>query len=449
MLDRAFETFKNTTGRPTLIIVDSHIGYGAPTKQDTHAAHGEPLGEEEIKLAKTLLRLAGGREVPGAGRSARSTSRSGIGARGKMLRDGWMKLYEAYKEVSRRKPTRSMRMQKRQLPDGWDRGDPDLPGRREGHGRARCVGQGAQRSREEDSVADRRLGRPRAVDEDAAHVRGCRRLRSRRRSAAATSTSAFASTPWPRSSTAWRCRKLRPYGSGFLIFSDYGRAPIRLAAIMEIPVIYVFTHDSIGVGEDGPTHQPIEQILSLRAIPGLITIRPGDANEVSEAWKFTLASRHHPVALILTRQALPTLDRTKYAPASGLAKGAYVLADAAGGNPEAILIGTGSEVSLCLTAHELLTKEGIRSRVVSMPSWELFDDQPAEYRNSVLPPSVTARVAVEQASTMGWHRYVGSNGRVIGMRTFGASAPLSELQKKFGFQPDVVAKAAREQLGKA
>jgi transketolase len=215
---------------------------------------------------------------------------------------------------------------------------------------------------------------------------------------------------------------------------------------MEIPVIYVFTHDSIGVGEDGPTHQPVEQVLSLRAIPGLITVRPGDANEVAEAWKVTLASRHHPVALILTRQALPTLDRTKFAPASGLAKGGYVLADAPGGEPQAILIGTGSEVSLCVSAHELLLKEGIRSRVVSMPSWELFDDQPAEYRNSVLPPSITARVAVEQASTMGWHRYVGTTGRVIGMRTFGASAPLAELQKKFGFQPDLVAKAAREQL---
>jgi transketolase len=242
--------------------------------------------------------------------------------------------------------------------------------------------------------------------------------------------------------------KVRPYGSGFLIFSDYGRAPIRLAAIMEIPVIYIFTHDSIGVGEDGPTHQPVEQILSLRAIPGLITIRPGDANEVTEAWRLTLSQRHHPVALILTRQALPTLDRTKYAPASGLAKGGYVLADAPNGDPEVLLLATGSEVSLAISAHDLLGKEGIRSRVVSMPSWELFDAEPADYRNSVLPPSVTARVAVEQASTMGWHRYVGTNGRVIGMRTFGASAPLSELQKKFGFQPDLVAKAAREQLGR-
>jgi transketolase len=240
--------------------------------------------------------------------------------------------------------------------------------------------------------------------------------------------------------------KIRPYGSGFLIFSDYGRAPIRLAAIMEIPVIYVFTHDSIGVGEDGPTHQPVEQLLSLRAIPGLITIRPCDANEVAEAWRVTLALRHHPAALVLTRQALPTLDRSKYAPASGLAQGGYVLAEAAGGAPEVLLLATGSEVSLCISAHEQLTREGIRSRVVSMPSWELFDDQPAEYRESVLPSAVTARVAVEQASTLGWHRYVGSSGSVIGMQTFGASAPLKELQKKFGFQPALVARAAREQL---
>jgi transketolase len=218
---------------------------------------------------------------------------------------------------------------------------------------------------------------------------------------------------------------------------------------MEIPVIYLFTHDSIGVGEDGPTHQPVEQILSLRAIPGLITIRPCDANEVAEAWRVTLGLRHEPVALVLSRQALPTLDRTKYAPASGLAKGAYVLADAPGGTPEVLLIATGSEVSLCVSAHEALIKEGIRSRVVSMPSWELFDDQPAEYREGVLPSSVKARVAAEQGSTLGWERYVGSSGQVIGMKTFGASAPLKELQKKFGFEPARVVAAAKQQLGRA
>jgi transketolase len=242
--------------------------------------------------------------------------------------------------------------------------------------------------------------------------------------------------------------KIRPFGSGFLIFSDYGRAPIRLAAIMEIPVIYIFTHDSIGVGEDGPTHQPVEQLLTLRAIPGLITLRPGDANEVAEAWRTILKLRHKPAALILSRQAMPTLDRAKYSSAAGLAKGAYVLADAPGGTPEVLLLGTGSEVSLCVTAHEQLTREGIRSRVVSMPSWELFDDQAQEYKDSVLPPSVTARVSVEQASAMGWERYVGSAGRIIGMRTFGASAPLKELQKKFGFEPERVVAAAKEALGR-
>jgi transketolase len=242
--------------------------------------------------------------------------------------------------------------------------------------------------------------------------------------------------------------KVRPYGSGFLIFSDYGRAPIRLAAIMEIPVIYVFTHDSIGVGEDGPTHQPIEQILSLRAIPGLIVLRPGDANEVAESWRVIMQIKHEPVCLILSRQNCPTLDRSKYAPAAGTAKGAYVLADAPGGRPEVLLMATGSEISLAVAAHERLVKDGIKSRVVSMPSWELFEHQPQEYKDSVLPPSVTARVSVEQASTLGWERYTGLTGKKIGMRTFGASAPLKELQKKFGFHPENVVAAAREQLGK-
>jgi transketolase len=242
--------------------------------------------------------------------------------------------------------------------------------------------------------------------------------------------------------------KVRPYGSGFLIFSDYGKPAIRLAALMEIPVIYVFTHDSIGVGEDGPTHQPVEQLVSLRAVPGLIVLRPADANEVAEAWRVILQFRHEPVALILTRQALPTLDRTKYAPAAGLAQGAYVLADPPGGDPEVLLLGTGSEVSLCVDAHEQLAAQGIRSRVVSMPSWEIFEHQPREYRESVIPPRVTARVSVEKASTLGWAQYVGSTGRAIGMRTFGASAPLKELQKRFGFSAEKVVEAAREQLGR-
>ncbi len=241
--------------------------------------------------------------------------------------------------------------------------------------------------------------------------------------------------------------KLRPYGSGFLIFSDYSKPPMRLASIMEIPVIYVFTHDSIGVGEDGPTHQPIEQLATLRSIPGFIVLRPADANEVAEAWKIIMQLRHEPAALILTRQAIPTFDRTKYAAASGVAKGAYVLADAKDGKPDLILMGTGSEVSLCVAAYEELTAEGKKVRVVSMPSWEIFEKQSVEYRDSVLPPSVTRRISVEQASMMGWSQYVGREGRMIGMKTFGASAPLKELLKKFGFTPEDVVKKARELLG--
>jgi transketolase len=240
--------------------------------------------------------------------------------------------------------------------------------------------------------------------------------------------------------------KLRVYGSGFFVFSDYARPAIRLSAIMEIPVIHIFTHDSIGVGEDGPTHQPIEHLASLRAIPGLIVFRPGDANEVVEAWKWIAKSRHHPVVLVLSRQAMPTLDRTKYAPATGLHKGAYVVADS--DQPEVILIGTGTEVGLCISAHEKLVAAGVKSRVVSMPSWELFEEQDAAYRDSVLPPAITARVVVEQASNFGWERYVGRTGAMITMRTFGASAPLKELQTKFGFAPDNIVAAAKAQLAK-
>jgi transketolase len=240
--------------------------------------------------------------------------------------------------------------------------------------------------------------------------------------------------------------KVRPYGSGFLIFSDYGRMPIRLAAIMEIPVIFIFTHDSIGVGEDGPTHQPVEQIASLRAIPGLNLIRPADANEVVEAWRFIMKLHHDPAVLVLTRQDLPTLDRTKYASADGLHQGAYILADAPDGKPDVLLLATGSEVSVAIQAYEQLKAEGVKARVVSMPSWDVFEKQPAEYRDKVLPPSVSARVAIEQASTFGWSRYVGNTGHIIGMSSFGASAPLKELQKAFHFTADDLVAAAKSQL---
>jgi len=446
MLDRAFATFKKTTGRPTLIIVDSHIGYGAPTKQDTHAAHGEPLGEEEIRAAK---RFYGWPEdakffVPDG---VREHFAAGMGARGAGLRKDWLALFEAYKAKYPAEAEALTRMQRRQLPDGWEQAIPSFPPDAKGMaGRdasAKVLNAVAQRmpwliggSADLAPSTKTRLTFDGAGDFEAASYDGRNFHFGIREHAMGAVLNGLSLS------------KIRPYGSGFLIFSDYGRAPIRLAAIMEIPVIYVFTHDSIGVGEDGPTHQPVEQVLSLRAIPGLITIRPCDANEVAEAWRLTLGLRHEPVALVLSRQALPTLDRTKYGSAAGLARGAYVLADAPGEQPEVVLIGTGSEVSLCISAHETLLKEGIRSRVVSMPSWELFDDQPVEYRQSVLPPSVTARVAVEQGTTLGWERYVGSGGHVIGMKTFGASAPLKELQKKFGFEPARVVAAAKQQLGR-
>jgi transketolase len=446
MLDRAFATFKKTIGRPTLIIVDSHIGYGAPTKQDTHAAHGEPLGDEEIRAAK---RFYGWPEdakflVPDG---VREHFAAGIGARGAALRKEWLTRFEAYKATYPDEADALFRMQHRQLPDGWEKAIPSFPADPKGlAGRdasAKVLNAVAQRipwliggSADLAPSTKTRLTFDGAGDFEAESYAGRNFHFGIREHAMGAVLNGLSLS------------KIRPYGSGFLIFSDYGRAPIRLAAIMEIPVIYVFTHDSIGVGEDGPTHQPVEQILSLRAIPGLVTIRPCDANEVAEAWRFTLGLRHEPVALVLTRQALPTLDRTKYAPASGLAKGAYVLADAPGAKPEVLLIGTGSEVALCVAAHELLTQDGIRSRVVSMPSWELFDNQPADYRDSVLPSSVTARVAVEQGTTLGWERYTGSSGHVLGMKTFGASAPLKELQKKFGFEPARVVAAAKQQLGR-
>src|SRR2546425_292947 len=447
MLDRAFDTAKKTTDRPTLIIVDSHIGYGSPTKQDTHAAHGEPLGEEEIKLTK---RFYGWPEdakflVP---EGVREHFAAGMGARGARRRGEWMALFESYKAKYPAQADALYRMQHRQLPEGWDKGLPSFPPDAKGvAGRdasAKVMNAVAQNipwiiggSADLAPSTKTRLTFEGAGDFEAGSYGG-------RNFHFGIREHAMGGILNGRSLS-----KVRPYASGFLIFSDYGRAPIRLAAIMEIPVIYVFTHDSIGVGEDGPTHQPVEQLVSLRAVPGLVTLRPADANEVAEAWRVILQFRHEPVCLILTRQALPTLDRTKYASAAGVAKGAYVLADAPGGKPEVLLLATGSEVALCVAAHEQLGKEGIQSRVVSMPSWELFEHQPPEYKEAVLPSSVKARVSVEQASTLGWERYVGATGRTIGMRTFGASAPLKDLQKKFGFDPGNVVAAAREQLGKA
>ena len=447
MLDRAFDTAKKTTDRPTLIIVDSHIGYGSPTKQDTHAAHGEPLGEEEIKLTKRFYGWPEAAKflVP---EGVREHFAAGMGARGARRRGEWMALFESYKAKYPAQADALYRMQHRQLPEGWDKGLPSFPPDAKGvAGRdasAKVMNAVAQNipwiiggSADLAPSTKTRLTFEGAGDFEAASYAGRNLHFGIREHAMGAVLNGLSLS------------KVRPYGSGFLIFSDYGRPAIRLAAIMEIPVIYIFTHDSIGVGEDGPTHQPVEQLVSLRAVPGLVTLRPADANEVAEAWRVILQFRHEPVCLILTRQALPTLDRTKYASAAGVAKGAYVLADAPGGKPEVLLLATGSEVALCVAAHEQLGKEGIQSRVVSMPSWELFEHQPPEYKQAVLPSSVKARVSVEQASTLGWERYVGATGRTIGMRTFGASAPLKDLQKKFGFDPGNVVAAAREQLGKA
>jgi transketolase len=447
MLARAYRTFLATKDRPTIIIVDSHIGYGSPNKQDTHAAHGEPLGEEEIKLTK---RFYGWPEdakflIPDG---VLGRFQDGVGARGKEMRDAWFAKLTQYKAEHPDLADQLDKMQHRQLPDGWDKDLPTFPADPKGVASRDSSGKVLNAVAKNvpwliGGSADLAPSTKTLLTFDGAGSFGPNNYAGRnlhfgvREHAMASVLNGMALV------------KVRPYGSGFLIFSDYARGAIRLAAVMEIPTIHVFTHDSIGVGEDGPTHQPIEQLPSLRAIPGLLVIRPCDANEVTEAWRTIMKLHHEPVCLVLTRQALPTLDRTKYAAASGLAKGAYVLADAADGKPDVLLLATGSEVSLCVDAYEKLKAEGVKARVVSMPCWELFDDQDEAYRNSVLPPSVTARVSVEQASAFGWAKYVGEGGASIAMRSFGASAPLKDLLKKFGFSADKVIEAAKEQLAKA
>src|SRR6202011_5376299 len=432
----ALDIFQNTKRRPTFIILDSHIGYGSPHRQDTAAAHREPLGGEEGRLVK---RAYGWPEdakflVPDAVREHFAT---GIGARGGEAHRRWTELFAAYRAKHPELATEIELMQRRELPRGWDKGLPVFPADSKGIagrdasgkvlnvlaqnipwllGGSADLGSSNKTLLTFEGAGDFEPGPP-----------GGRNLHfGIREHAMAAAVNGLALS------------KLRAFGATFFIFSDYARPAIRLSALMELPTIFVFTHDAMGDGEDGPTHQPVEQLASLRAIPGLITLRPGDANEVVEAYRYVMQLRHQPAVLVLSRQPLPTLDRRAYAPAAGVARGAYVLADPPGGNPEVILIATGSEVSLAVEAHEKLLAEGIRSRVVSMPSWDIFDHQPQEYRDSVLPPTVTARVAIEQASTFGWERFVGSSGRVIGMKTFGASAPLKELQKKFGFEPDKI-----------
>jgi transketolase len=445
-IEDALDTFRKTKGRPTLIVLDTHIGYGAPHKQDTAAAHGEPLGDEEVRLAK---RFYGWPEdakflIPDGVYDHFS---AGVGARGARLRREWAGLFEAYRARYPELANEIELMQRRELPDGWDRNLPVFPPDAKG-----VAGRDA---------SGKTLN---ALAQNIPWFLGGSADLGPSNKTTLTFTGAGdiqAETPGGKNLhfgvrehammaivNGLSLSKIRAFGATFFIFCDYARPAIRLAALMELPAIFVFTHDAMGDGEDGPTHQPVEHLASLRAIPWLITLRPCDANEVVEAYRYVMQLRHRPAALALSRQPLPTLDRSKYAPASGLARGAYALADAPGGNPEVIIIATGSEVILAVEAHEKLLTEGIRSRVVSMPSWEIFDRQTEEYRNSVLPPNVTARVAVEQASTLGWERYVGPSGQVIGMHTFGASAPLKELQRKFGFEPDQVVAAAKRQLGR-
>jgi transketolase len=444
LLHRAFDKFQAVRDRPTLVIVDSHIAWGSPHKHDSSAAHGEPLGEEEIRLTK---RAYGWPEdahfyVP-PGVYEHFTQ--GVGARGKRLRDAWFAKVKEYRATYPDLAEELYRMQHRQLPEGWDRAIPTFPADAKGlatrESSAKVLNAVAKNvpwliggSADLAPSTKTRLTFEGAGDFEPDNSAGRNLHFGIREHGMGAVLNGMALI------------KVRPYGSGFLIFSDYARGAIRLSALMELPVVYVFTHDSIGVGEDGPTHQPVEQLASLRAIPGLIVLRPADANEVAEAWKVIMKLHHEPAVLVLTRQALPTIDRGKYAPAAGVARGAYVLADIPNAKPDVLLLASGSEVALCLEAHERLKTEGIKSRVVSMPSWELFDDQPREYRDGVLPPEVTARVSVEQASSFGWAKYVGTTGYSIGMRSFGASAPLKDLVKKFGFTAEHVMQAAREQI---
>jgi len=443
-IEHALQIFKRTKDRPTLIVLDSHIGYGSPNKQGAAAAHGEPLGEQEVRLTK---RYYGWPEdakflVP-AGVYGHFTD--GVGARGAQARREWTSLFAAYRTEYPDLAVEIDRIERRQLPPAWDRTLPVFPADpigiagREASGKvlnalARNIpwllGGSADLGPSNKTVLA-------GAGDFQANSRGGRNLHFGIREHAMAAIV-----------NGLTLSRLRAYGASFFVFSDYARPAMRLSALMELPAIFIFTHDAMGDGEDGPTHQPVEHLASLRAIPGLITLRPGDANEVVEAYRYTMRLRHKPVVLALSRQALPTLDRGRYAPASGVARGAYVLADAPEGKPEVILIGSGSELILAVNSFEKLIAEGVRARVVSMPSWELFEEQTEKYRNSVLPPDVTARIAIEQASTFGWERYIGSQGRVIGMETFGASAPLKALQKKFGFEPDRVVLLAKELLGK-
>jgi transketolase len=446
MLDRAFETFLKTIDKPTLIVVDSHIGYGSPHKQDTYEAHGEPLGEAEVKLVKKEYGWPEDAKflVPDG---VYQHFQDGIGKRGGAAYAEWAKLYGEYEKQFPDLARQVTMMQKRELPDGWDKNLPSFPADAKGMASRESSGKTVNAlaknipwliggSADLAKSNKTNLEFPGAGDFLPGDYKGRNLHYGVREHGMGAAMNGMAIS------------KLRPFGGTFFNFSDYMKPAVRLAALMEQPVIYVFTHDSIGLGEDGPTHQPIEQLAALRAMPNILVLRPGDANEVVEAWKLAISHIHGPTALVLSRQPMPTFDRTKFAAASGVTKGAYVLNDAPGGKPDVILIGTGSEVSLCVAAQEKLAAEGVKARVVSIPSFELFEKQDAAYKESVLPAGVTARVTVEMASVFGWERYAGPKGTIIGMRTFGASAPLKDLLKKFGFTVENVVAAAKKTMGK-
>jgi transketolase len=445
-LSRGYKTFLNTTDKPTLIVVDSHIGYGSPHKQDSYEAHGEPLGEAEVKLAKQNYGWPEDAKflVPDG---VYQHFQDGVGARGKNDRTAWNTLFTEYSKKFPELAARLNKMQRHALPDGWDKNLPNFPADPKG-----------MATRESSGKVLNALAQniPWLVGGSADLAK------SNKTNLLFEGAGDFFTNEFKGRNIHFGVREhgmgaavngltltgLRGFSATFFNFSDYMRASMRLAALMEIPVLFIFTHDSIGVGEDGPTHQPVEQLAAFRAMPNMLVFRPGDANEVTEAYKVAIQHTHGPSTLIFSRQPMPTIDRTKYAPASGVAKGAYVLADADGGKPEVILMGTGTELQHCVAAYEKLKAEGTKARVVSMPCWEIFDQQDAAYKESVLPAAVTARVSIEMGATLGWDRYVGPKGKIIGMHSFGASAPLKDLLPKFGFGPDFVVTAAKQLLGR-
>ena len=445
-LSRAYKTFLSTTDKPTLIVVDSHIGYGSPNKQDSYEAHGEPLGEAEVKLVKENYGWPVDAKflVP---EGVYQEFQNGVGARGADARKAWHALFAEYAKKYPELAARLAKMQKRELPEGWDNKLPVFPADPKGMATRESSGK--------------------VLNALAQHIPwlmgGSADLaKSNKTNLTFEGAGDFLTHEFQGRNIHFGVREhgmgaaingltltgLRGFSATFFNFSDYMRASMRLAALMEIPVLFIFTHDSIGLGEDGPTHQPIEQLAAFRAMPNMLVFRPGDANEVTESYKIAMRQTHRPSTLVFSRQAIPTLDRTKFASASGAAKGAYVVADADGGKPDVILMATGTELQHCMAAWERLKAEGIKARVVSMPCWQIFEEQDAAYKESVLPAAVTARVSIEMAATLGWDRYVGPKGVMIGMRSFGASAPLKDLLKKFGFEPENVVAAAKKLLGK-